>query len=85
VDLVEACIRSGSFGQVDATDTAISLVAHMHGLVVMHQTGRFNDDAELFRRFFEQSMEDQLRAYSPAALPGAAKKRSASTRKRRGK
>jgi AcrR family transcriptional regulator len=66
VDLVAACMRSGEFRRGDATDTALSLVAHAHGLVVLHQTGRFSDEPDVFRAFYEKSMRELLRAYEKA-------------------
>jgi AcrR family transcriptional regulator len=64
VDLVSACMRTGDLRKDDATDTAITLIAHVHGLVILHQTGRFNDDDALFEKFFERSMSRLLRGLS---------------------
>jgi AcrR family transcriptional regulator len=64
VDLVAACMRSGDLRKGDAPDTAITLVAHIHGLVILHQTGRFNDDDALFTTFFHRSMSELLRGLS---------------------
>lgn len=63
LELVTACMRTGVFRKGDATDTAISLMAHAHGLVVLHLTGRFNDDPVVFAAFYERSMLELLRAY----------------------
>lgn len=62
-ELVTACMRTGVFRKGDATDTAISLMAHAHGLVVLHLTGRFNDDPAMFEPFYARSMRELLRAY----------------------
>jgi AcrR family transcriptional regulator len=67
-DLVAACMRSGDLRKGDATDTAITLVAHLHGLVILHQTGRFNDDDTLFRAFVARSMAVLMRGL--AKTPG---------------
>lgn len=65
VELVSACIQRAVFRRGDAVDMALSIVAHAHGLVVLHQTGRFNDDPRVFERFFVRSMRELLRAYQP--------------------
>ena len=64
VEVVDACIRAGVLQPGDATDAALSIVAHMHGLVILHQTGRFNDDDALFRKFYRRSMESLLNGMS---------------------
>jgi AcrR family transcriptional regulator len=83
VDLISACMRSGSLSEGDPTDVALSLVAHIHGLVVLHQTGRFNDDDALFREFYRKSMRILLRGLAPPPVPKKTRAPRAATRKRR--
>ena len=59
-DAVSACIRAGELREGDPADMALTLVAHMHGLVILHQTGRFNDDDAVFRTFYAESMRRVL-------------------------
>ena len=66
-DLVGACMRSGVIASGDATDTALSIIAHMHGLVILHRTGRFGDDDDLFRDFYRRSMTTLLDGMAPHA------------------
>lgn len=65
VDLVSAGMRSGALRRADATDVALSIVAHMHGLVILHQTGRFDDDDAVFRDFYRRSVELLLGGMAP--------------------
>lgn len=65
VEIITACMRSRHIRRGDATDAALSIVAHMHGLVILHQTGRFRDDDELFRKFYRRSMADLLAGMAP--------------------
>jgi AcrR family transcriptional regulator len=58
-DLVAACMTQGSLhGEpaTDAPDVALTLYAHMHGLVMLHLAGRFPDQ-RVFQRFYMESME----------------------------
>jgi AcrR family transcriptional regulator len=68
VDLVSACMRSGDLRKADATDVAITLVAHVHGLVILHQTGRFDDDDALFRAFADRSMAVVMRGLATVVV-----------------
>ncbi len=66
-DLVRVAIESGQFAgdpNKDSADIALTLYAHLHGLIMLRLAGRFPDDAS-FQRFFAQSVErllDGLRA-----------------------
>ncbi|NOT07447.1 MAG: WHG domain-containing protein, partial [Gemmatimonadales bacterium] len=55
-ELVRVCLPRARARADLATDAALTIVAHMHGLVILHQTGRFNDDPAVFKRFFGRSM-----------------------------
>lgn len=81
-DLISACMRTGSLAEGDPTDVALSIVAHIHGLVVLHQTGRFNDDPEVFRAFYRQSLQRLLRGLAPGA-PAPKKRAAAPPKKKR--
>lgn len=54
--LVEACLDSGEIRPGDATDIALDLYAHAHGLVMLHRAGRFGGKNDVLRRFFRRSM-----------------------------
>jgi AcrR family transcriptional regulator len=55
-DVVEHCMAAGVLRPADATDVALTVYAHMHGLIALHLAGRFPDPAE-FARFYHRSME----------------------------
>lgn len=60
-DVVRAAIESGSIAAEAATDAAaadiaLTLYAHMHGLVMLRLAGRFPDETS-FERFYGRSME----------------------------
>jgi AcrR family transcriptional regulator len=54
--LVEACLEAREIRTGDATDIALDLYAHAHGLVMLHRAGRFGGKNDVMRRFFRRSM-----------------------------
>ena len=54
--LVEACMAAGQLREGDATDVALDLYAHAHGLVMLHRAGRFGGRSDVLRRFFRRSL-----------------------------
>ncbi len=56
-DLVLACMESGTLTRGEPGDVALTLYAHMHGLIMLHLAGRFSHDDEKFAEFFHRSME----------------------------
>ncbi len=59
-DVVQANIDAGVLRPTEAADLALTLYAHMHGLVMLHFAGRFQSD-RVFERFFHASLERVLR------------------------
>jgi AcrR family transcriptional regulator len=59
-DAVSACMESGALRRGVPADVALSIFAHMHGLIMLHFAGRFGDDADTFRAFYDKSMEHLL-------------------------
>ncbi len=60
VERVRDCGREGSIRPERPVSTALTLVAHVQGLVLLHRQGRFAS-RERFGDFFERSMDDLLR------------------------
>jgi AcrR family transcriptional regulator len=61
-DLVAASMRAGVIaGQSsrDAADVALTIYAHMHGLITLFLAGRF-PDARVFQRFYLESLDRLL-------------------------
>ena len=54
--VVRACMEAGVLREDDPADVALTLYAHMHGLVMLHRSGRFRDDDEVFRGFYFASL-----------------------------
>jgi AcrR family transcriptional regulator len=54
--LVQACIDAGEMRDGDATDVALDLYAHVHGLVMLHRAGRFGGRDDVMRRFARRSL-----------------------------
>lgn len=55
--VVESCMGAGVLRAGDATDAALSMFAHMHGLIMLHFAGRFGGDSARFREFYFRSMD----------------------------
>jgi AcrR family transcriptional regulator len=88
-DLVMSCLPRSTTRE-RATDVAITILAQMHGLVILHQTGRFNDDPALFEKFYRESMRDVIggllgdsASESDAPAPGAALRSARPLRRKR--
>lgn len=54
--LVAECMAEGTVRDGDATDVALDLYAHMHGVVMLHQAGRFGGKQGVMRTFFRRSL-----------------------------
>ncbi|HUQ80831.1 MAG TPA: TetR/AcrR family transcriptional regulator [Gemmatimonadaceae bacterium] len=54
--LVEECIDAGEIRDGDATDIALGMYAHAHGIVMLHRAGRFGGRNDVMRRFFRRSL-----------------------------
>lgn len=55
--VVAACMDAGVLRPGEVGDVALTLFAHMHGLVMLHFAGRFADDDARFREFYFRSLE----------------------------
>jgi AcrR family transcriptional regulator len=67
IDRVEECMRAKVLREVDSTETAAIIWAHVHGLVSLRLTGhlrRAGEDAE-FTRFYESAVERLLAGLAP--------------------
>jgi AcrR family transcriptional regulator len=66
-EVVAECMRAGVLAGrpgVNAVDVALTIYAHMHGLIALQLGGRFPDE-RVFERFYRQSLDrlmDGLRA-----------------------
>lgn len=61
-DVVAACMREGVLAgepAKHAADVALTIYAHMHGLIALFLGGRF-PDAQVFQRFYLQSLDRLL-------------------------
>ena len=56
-DLVGRCMEAGVLRQDVPGDVALTLYAHMHGLIMLHRAGRFAGDPARFRAFYLGSLE----------------------------
>lgn len=59
-DVVERCMAAGVLRAGDATDVALTLYAHLHGLVALHLAERFGGDDDVFRGFVRRSLDHLL-------------------------
>jgi AcrR family transcriptional regulator len=59
-DAVAEAMARGSLRADEPADVALSIYAHMHGLVMLHFDGRFAGDDALFTTFYRRSMEHLL-------------------------
>lgn len=57
---VEQAMTAGVLRQADPTDVALTVYAHLHGLIMLHFSGRFADDDERFAAFYHQSFDRLL-------------------------
>jgi AcrR family transcriptional regulator len=66
-EVVWAGMQSGvvrGSSETEAGDVALTLYAHMHGLVMLHFAGRFGGNEVIFEQFFHDSMNRILRGLS---------------------
>jgi AcrR family transcriptional regulator len=61
IEQVAECAEAGIFPADDPLETAVTIWAEVHGLVTLFRTGRFGQDAELFREVYRQSVDRMLR------------------------
>lgn len=54
--LVGRCMADGVLCPGNEADIALTLYAHMHGLVMLHLAGRFRHNETLFERFYHDSI-----------------------------
>jgi AcrR family transcriptional regulator len=59
-DAIAEGMARGALRSDEPADVALSVYAHMHGLVMLHFNGRFADDDALFTGFYRRSMEHLL-------------------------
>ena len=60
-DIVARCMQAGALRDDAPGDVALTLYAHMHGLVMLHFGGRYDGDAAVFGRFYHDSLERVVR------------------------
>ncbi len=60
VGQVAACIQEGRFPEEDPLETAITIWAEVHGLVILYRTGRFGLDPAIFRRIYFRCVDHVL-------------------------
>lgn len=63
VDRVTACARTGVIREVGPVGSALSLIAHAQGLILMHRQGRFGS-GDRFSEAYSRSIHDLLRGLS---------------------
>jgi AcrR family transcriptional regulator len=56
-DIVAGCMAVRLLRAGEPADVALTLYAHMHGLIMLHFAGRFGDDARVFEAFFHRSLD----------------------------
>jgi len=61
VQQVTECAEAGVFPAEDPLETAVTIWAGVHGLVTLYRTGRFGQNADLFREVYRQSVDRMLR------------------------
>jgi len=57
IEQIVACMEQGVLGNGDPLETAITFWAEVHGLVILHHTGRFGLDAESFREIYRRCVD----------------------------
>ncbi len=55
-DRVGDAMRAGALRQDNPIDVALTLDVHVLGLVMLYRSGRFGDDQDAFRSFFDSSL-----------------------------
>ena len=55
IDRVQECMQDGILKEGDAKETAVTMLAHAHGMVQLYHAGRFRIGPEEFRALFEAS------------------------------
>ena len=60
VDQVVACVEQGAFREDDPLETAITVWAQVHGLVILFRTGRLGMDADSFRATYLRAVDRML-------------------------
>jgi len=66
-EVVADCMRAGVLAgepSKNATDVALTVYAHMHGLIALYLGGRF-PDVQVFQRFYLQSLDALLDGLRP--------------------
>ena len=78
VDRVRECAAAGVLGADDPESAALSIWAHVHGLVSLHLAGKLHLDEGAFRALFTRSIADLARVFpwSAAAEPGKRPRRA---------
>ena len=61
VEQIAECAEAGIFPPDNPLETAVTVWAEVHGLIILYRTGRFGQDAELFREVYRQSVDRMLR------------------------
>lgn len=69
VDRIRDCAADGVLAVDDAEDAALTVWAHVHGLVSLHLAGKLPSDDDRFRAIYRRSVRDLARAFGWAAPP----------------
>lgn len=59
-DTLAEGMRSGLFREDDVWDVAMSMWAHIHGLICLYRAGRFSYSEKAFRAFYRASLRRQF-------------------------
>jgi AcrR family transcriptional regulator len=70
IDVVEECMKDGTFAAGDPLESGILLWAEAHGLVILFRTGRFGDDQEMFRQIYHRLIDRVIEGLRVAPRPG---------------
>ena len=63
VDRIRECAAEGVLVVTDAEDAALTVWAHVHGLVSLHLAGKLGCDDARFRTLYRRSVRDLARAF----------------------
>lgn len=63
VDRIRDCAADGVLAVDDAEDAALTVWAHVHGLVSLHLAGKLPADDDRFRAIYRRSVRDLARAF----------------------
>ncbi len=63
VDRIRDCVADGVLRVDDAEDAALTVWAHVHGLVSLHLAGKLPADDARFRAIYRRSVHDLARAF----------------------